>query len=157
MNRNSLNLVENLKRGSFQKRTFAPVKKQQIPFMKKSNYTLEISQEMMDAYGKRVMEAINKHHVGQSERKPVAMSTREEMDNLFFEGIPEEPKDPMEVLDLQKSGHWVSPENARNDGKARNPAFDVTPARLVTGIVTENGIAYPPFVEHIARLVGERV
>jgi len=26
-----------------------------------------------------------------------------------------------------------------------NPAFDVTPHRYVTGIVTENGIAYPPF------------
>ena len=27
----------------------------------------------------------------------------------------------------------------------RNPAFDVTPAKYVTGIVTEFGIAYPPF------------
>jgi methylthioribose-1-phosphate isomerase len=28
---------------------------------------------------------------------------------------------------------------------ARNPAFDVTPARLVTAIVTEVGIARPPY------------
>ena len=28
---------------------------------------------------------------------------------------------------------------------ARNPAFDVTPARLVTAIVTECGVARPPF------------
>jgi methylthioribose-1-phosphate isomerase len=44
-------------------------------------------------------------------------------------------------LDIQFQGEPVTPKNA----KARNPAFDVTPNRLVTGIVTENGIAYPPF------------
>jgi len=27
------------------------------------------------------------------------------------------------------------------DARARNPAFDVTPARLVTGLITEHGIA----------------
>ena len=26
-----------------------------------------------------------------------------------------------------------------------NPAFDVTPAELITAIITEKGIAYPPF------------
>jgi methylthioribose-1-phosphate isomerase len=26
----------------------------------------------------------------------------------------------------------------------RNPAFDVTPAELVTGVITEHGIARPP-------------
>jgi methylthioribose-1-phosphate isomerase len=29
--------------------------------------------------------------------------------------------------------------------KVRNPVFDVTPARLVTAIVTEDGIHRPPF------------
>jgi methylthioribose-1-phosphate isomerase len=32
---------------------------------------------------------------------------------------------------------------------ARNPAFDVTPHRYVTGIVTEAGIVYPPFVKNL--------
>ena len=68
--------------------------------MKKSNYTLEISQEMMDAYGKRVMEAINEHHIKQSEHKPVATSTREEMDQLFLEAIPEDPTEAFKVLDF---------------------------------------------------------
>lgn len=31
----------------------------------------------------------------------------------------------------------------------RNPAFDVTPAKYVTGIVTEFGIAYPPFTDSL--------
>jgi methylthioribose-1-phosphate isomerase len=42
--------------------------------------------------------------------------------------------------------------------KARNPAFDVTPNRYLSGIITENGIARPPFVESLRRaLAGEPV
>jgi methylthioribose-1-phosphate isomerase len=33
-----------------------------------------------------------------------------------------------------------------------NPAFDVTPARLVAGIITEKGIARPPFGDSLRRL-----
>lgn len=33
-----------------------------------------------------------------------------------------------------------------------NPAFDVTPAELVTAIVTERGVAYPPFADSLAAL-----
>jgi methylthioribose-1-phosphate isomerase len=35
-----------------------------------------------------------------------------------------------------------------------NPAFDVTPAELVTAIITERGVAYPPFDESLAALKG---
>jgi len=38
---------------------------------------------------------------------------------------------------------------------ARNPAFDVTPHRYVTGIVTEVGIVYPPFVKNLKKAVIE--
>ena len=34
---------------------------------------------------------------------------------------------------------------------ARNPAFDVTPAELVTAIVTERGVHRPPYVETLPR------
>jgi methylthioribose-1-phosphate isomerase len=37
--------------------------------------------------------------------------------------------------------------------KVGNPAFDVTPHRDVAGIVTENGIAYPPFELSLIRVV----
>ena len=41
---------------------------------------------------------------------------------------------------------------------ARNPAFDVTPHRYLAGIITENGIARPPFTESLRRVVaGEQV
>jgi methylthioribose-1-phosphate isomerase len=63
--------------------------------------------------------------------------------------IPIEERDPEEVLGLQFKGEPVAPENA----KARNIAFDVTPARLVTAIVTENGVAYPPFEENLRKMV----
>jgi methylthioribose-1-phosphate isomerase len=36
----------------------------------------------------------------------------------------------------------------------RNPAFDITPQRYLAGIVTENGIALPPFRENLAKVVG---
>ncbi len=50
--------------------------------------------------------------------------------------IPIEERDPDEVLGIQFHGERVAPQGAR----ARNPAFDVTPNRLITAIVTENGI-----------------
>jgi len=76
-----------------------------------------------------------------------------DLDLASGDEIPIEERDPMEVLDLQQSCAWVTPEASRTGGRARNPAFDVTPARLVTGIVTENGIAYAPFVESLKQLV----
>ncbi|MBI5351579.1 MAG: S-methyl-5-thioribose-1-phosphate isomerase [Chloroflexi bacterium] len=55
--------------------------------------------------------------------------------------IPIEERNTDEVLGIQFHGEPVAPKNA----KARNPAFDVTPNRLLSGIVTENGVVYPPF------------
>lgn len=63
--------------------------------------------------------------------------------------IPIEERDPGEVLDIQFKGERVAPLEAQ----ARNPAFDVTPARLLTGIVTENGIAYPPFEINLRKML----
>ena len=34
-----------------------------------------------------------------------------------------------------------------------NPAFDITPPELVTGIITEKGIAYPPYEETLKRIL----
>lgn len=66
--------------------------------------------------------------------------------------IPIEERNPQEVLGLEYEGQRVSPQNA----KARNIAFDVTPHRLVTGIVTENGVAYPPFSVSLKNLVEKK-
>jgi methylthioribose-1-phosphate isomerase len=63
--------------------------------------------------------------------------------------IPIEERNTDEVLGIQLLGEPVTPKNA----KARNPAFDVTPNRLLTGIVTENGVVYPPFDVNLAKAV----
>jgi methylthioribose-1-phosphate isomerase len=37
----------------------------------------------------------------------------------------------------------------------KNPAFDVTPNRYVTAIITERGVARAPFTESLARLAAD--
>ncbi|HUP59312.1 MAG TPA: S-methyl-5-thioribose-1-phosphate isomerase, partial [Thermoanaerobaculia bacterium] len=39
----------------------------------------------------------------------------------------------------------------------RNPAFDVTPNRYVTAIITERGVAREPYEESLRQLVSEAV
>jgi methylthioribose-1-phosphate isomerase len=63
--------------------------------------------------------------------------------------IPIEERDPTEVLGIQFQGERVAPIEA----EARNIAFDVTPNRLITGIVTENGVVYPPFDVNLKKAV----
>ncbi len=36
-----------------------------------------------------------------------------------------------------------------------NPAFDITPPELITGIITEKGVAKPPYTESLRRLMGK--
>jgi len=64
--------------------------------------------------------------------------------------IPIEERDPAEVTEL--FGTRVAPEGVG----VRNPAFDVTPARYVAAIVTERGVARPPYRESLAALRGPR-
>lgn len=63
--------------------------------------------------------------------------------------IPIEERNAEEVVSLTRDGMPIAPEGI----KVGNPAFDVTPARYVTGIVTENGIAYPPFQLSLKKMV----
>jgi len=63
------------------------------------------------------------------------------------DAIPIEERDSKEVVEV--GGVRIAPAGAH----AANPAFDVTPHRYLTGIVTENGIAYPPFDVSLPRLV----
>lgn len=59
--------------------------------------------------------------------------------------IPIEEREMAEVLQLSLMGKRVSPESAT----ARNFAFDVTPARLVSAWITEKGVIYPPFKHNL--------
>jgi methylthioribose-1-phosphate isomerase len=61
-------------------------------------------------------------------------------------GIPIEQRDQGEVT--RPFGLQVAPEGVN----VMNPAFDVTPAGLITAIVTERGIAQPPHQQNISQL-----
>ncbi|WP_205697202.1 S-methyl-5-thioribose-1-phosphate isomerase [Conexibacter sp. SYSU D00693] len=63
------------------------------------------------------------------------------------DGIEVEERDADEVAELL--GTPVAPEGTR----VRNPAFDVTPAELVTALVTERGVAAPPARASVAALL----
>ncbi len=65
-------------------------------------------------------------------------------------GIPIEERNDREVTHVGTSR--LTPEGAR----IRNPAFDVTPNKYVTAIITERGIARPPYAESLADLVNSR-
>jgi methylthioribose-1-phosphate isomerase len=70
---------------------------------------------------------------------PVVPTSTIDLNIATGRDIPIEERDPREVTHLQ--GKLIAPEGV----KAANPAFDVTPRRYLTGIITEEGIIYPPF------------
>lgn len=59
-----------------------------------------------------------------------------------------EERDPAELLEY--AGQRVAAAGAQ----AFNPVFDVTPSRLIDFIVTERGVARPPFTQSLATLAG---
>ncbi len=76
---------------------------------------------------------------------------------------------PTSTFDLKvKNGHDIAIEERRADEvknilgqlqiapdkiKAKNPAFDITPNKLITAIVSDKGIIYPPFRKNIAKII----
>jgi len=59
--------------------------------------------------------------------------------------LPDGDKIPIEERGAEEVTHIGSTNIAPIDVPVYNPAFDVTPHRYITGIVTEEGICYPPF------------
>ncbi|MEX2300363.1 MAG: S-methyl-5-thioribose-1-phosphate isomerase [Bryobacterales bacterium] len=60
--------------------------------------------------------------------------------------IPIEERSADEVTHIQ--GHLVAPKGTQ----VMNPAFDVTPAKYVTAIITERGVARAPYLDSLAKL-----
>lgn len=58
-------------------------------------------------------------------------------------GIPIEERNAREVTHV--GSNQLAPEGA----SVRNPAFDVTPHRYITAIITERGVLRPPFTESL--------
>ncbi len=57
-----------------------------------------------------------------------------------------EERPPEEVTHV---GHWqITPDGT----PVGNPAFDITPAKYITALITEDGLVYPPYEENLAKL-----
>ena len=57
------------------------------------------------------------------------------------------------AVEVTTVGTWqITPDNT----PVGNPAFDVTPAKYITAIITEKGVAYPPFEASLAALMANR-
>lgn len=67
------------------------------------------------------------------------------------EQIPIEQRDPEEVTEM-----WYRERMAPAGIKVYNPAFDVTDHSLIAGIITEFGIARPPFTPDFVRFFAEK-
>ena len=65
--------------------------------------------------------------------------------------IPIEERDDEEIT--CRFGVWTAPKGV----KTYNPAFDVTPAKNITAIVTEKGIVYPPYSENFRKLFSDKI
>ncbi len=64
------------------------------------------------------------------------------------DGIPIEQRAAEEIT--EGLGRRTAPQGI----EVYNPAFDVTPARYITGIITERGVISPVTVENVARMMG---
>ena len=80
--------------------------------------------------------------------------------SAYYHGIPFYTALPSSTIDMQCPNGGAIPIEERSPDEVRsfagvptapegmrvfNPAFDVTPHNLLTGIITEHGVIYPPF------------
>lgn len=87
--------------------------------------------------------------------------------NAQYAGIPFYVAAPLSTFDISiatgaeivielRPNHemtsWRSEQTAPQDVNVWNPAFDVTPAELITGIITEVGVLKPPYTESIHKV-----
>ena len=91
--------------------------------------------------------AVNAHHHGVPFYVALPCSTID-LSIPDGSGIPIEEREKDEVRTLY--GVQTAPKTV----EVYNPAFDVTPHSLVTGIITEKGVIYPPFRENLQTLFG---
>jgi methylthioribose-1-phosphate isomerase len=68
---------------------------------------------------------------------------------------PEGSKIPIEQRNAREVTHIAGKQMTPDGVGIENPAFDVTPAKYVTAIVTERGIARAPYEESLRELAGQ--
>lgn len=91
--------------------------------------------------------AVNAHHHGIPFYTALPSST-------IDLSLPDGGAIPIEERPAAELTHISGVQTAPLAVGTYNPAFDVTPHSLLTGIITERGLVYPPFRENLARLFG---
>jgi methylthioribose-1-phosphate isomerase len=66
--------------------------------------------------------------------------------------IPSGEHIPIEQRAAEEVTHFRGVRVAPEDVEVGNPAFDVTPARLIAAIITERGVARAPYVDSLRKL-----
>jgi methylthioribose-1-phosphate isomerase len=72
--------------------------------------------------------------------------------STFDPSLPDGGSIPIEEREAEEVTGYGGVRWAPPGVRVRNPAFDVTPAANVTAIVTERGVAFPPYGESLRRL-----
>jgi len=67
-------------------------------------------------------------------------------------GISSGSEIPIEFRDQQEVTHFAGVRVAPEGVEVWNPAFDVTPAPLIKAIITDLGVAYPPYNATLAKM-----
>lgn len=72
-----------------------------------------------------------------------------DMNTKIGDDIEIELRPGEEITDM-----WYEHKMGPDKAKTYNPAFDVTDSDLITAIITEKGIVYPPFEENLKKIMG---
>jgi methylthioribose-1-phosphate isomerase len=65
--------------------------------------------------------------------------------STFDLSLPTGAAIPIEQRDAREITHGFGRQTAPDGIRVYNPAFDVTPAELIAGFITERGLLRPPF------------
>ena len=76
--------------------------------------------------------------------------------STFDLSLPAGDAIPIEQRDGREVTHGFGRATAPDGVKVYNPAFDVTPAHLIAGIITEKGIIRPVTEQNIRATLGGR-
>jgi methylthioribose-1-phosphate isomerase len=74
--------------------------------------------------------------------------------STFDMDIPDGGKIPIELRDPDEVTEGFGRRTAPDGVKVYSPAFDVTPADLITAIITERGVIRPVTAEQVRAVVG---
>jgi methylthioribose-1-phosphate isomerase len=72
-----------------------------------------------------------------------------DMETLSGEEIPIEERPKFEITHLGNS------QIISEDTIVANPAFDITPAKYISAIITERGIIFPPYIKNLAEVMAD--